>query len=162
MAEAARQRSWLGWRAIAPGTPRRHALTELALVAVVLVLAAATPPLDRGGAANAPFAGFVARHLGGSVCPYRHLTGIECPGCGLTRSFVQLAHGNVGMAVRLNPLGPVLFALLVAHAIDLGLAVLLRRRLEVRLDPALAWRLWGALAAGFAVLGVARVVAHFA
>jgi hypothetical protein len=43
-------------------------------------------------------------------CMSRRLLGVSCPGCGLTRSFVALAHGQVRESFAFNPMGPVLFA----------------------------------------------------
>jgi hypothetical protein len=45
------------------------------------------------------------------VCMSSRLLGISCPGCGLTRSFVAVAHGQLALAVRMNPVGPILFFL---------------------------------------------------
>ena len=49
------------------------------------------------------------------LCPFRALTGYPCPGCGMTRAFSAIAHGEPLSAVIYNPLSPVLFvaALLV-------------------------------------------------
>ena len=38
----------------------------------------------------------------------------ECPGCGLTRSFLALGRGSLAEAERLNPLGPILFLFAIA------------------------------------------------
>lgn len=43
------------------------------------------------------------------VCGFRRITGTGCPGCGLTRSFAFMAHGQVIEAFRMNWIGPVLF-----------------------------------------------------
>jgi hypothetical protein len=43
-------------------------------------------------------------------CMSRRLLGLSCPGCGLTRSFVALARGQVKESFCFNPMGPVLFA----------------------------------------------------
>lgn len=43
------------------------------------------------------------------ICGFRNLTGWSCPGCGLTRSWTYLAHGELGAALRMNWLGPILF-----------------------------------------------------
>ena len=40
--------------------------------------------------------------------------GQECPGCGLTRSFAAMGHGDFESARALNPLGPVLLAAAIA------------------------------------------------
>jgi hypothetical protein len=48
-----------------------------------------------------------------SLCGMKILTGLPCPGCGMTRSIVHLCHGDLAGACRMHPLGPVLFALLV-------------------------------------------------
>ncbi len=46
------------------------------------------------------------------LCMFRRMTGTECPGCGMTRSFISLAHGDVRAAWHYNPAGPLLFAIL--------------------------------------------------
>ncbi|MFA5787399.1 MAG: DUF2752 domain-containing protein [Actinomycetota bacterium] len=45
-----------------------------------------------------------------SMCPLRAVTGIPCPLCGLTTSFVALSHGRFHQAFAANPLGPLLYA----------------------------------------------------
>ena len=37
-------------------------------------------------------------------CPFRLLTGLQCPGCGSTRAFFQLLHLHPIAAFKLNPL----------------------------------------------------------
>ncbi len=46
------------------------------------------------------------------TCPSRSLLHVECPGCGLTRSFVHLAHGDWQAAWAIHPVG-ILLALAV-------------------------------------------------
>jgi hypothetical protein len=41
------------------------------------------------------------------VCPLFALTGLACPGCGLTRGFHALFHGDVATALGFNLLIPV-------------------------------------------------------
>ena len=51
-----------------------------------------------------------AAHLTAPPCPFFYLTGHPCPFCGGTRSFAYMWEGDVADAVRLYPLGPLLFA----------------------------------------------------
>jgi|SRR5215204_1886770 len=37
-------------------------------------------------------------------CPFRFLTGLQCPGCGITRALHNLLHGHLMTAFTLNPL----------------------------------------------------------
>lgn len=37
-------------------------------------------------------------------CPFRYLTGLNCPGCGTLRALHQLLHGHPLVALDLNPL----------------------------------------------------------
>ena len=40
------------------------------------------------------------------VCVSRLTWGVPCPGCGLTRAFCFLSHGEVGDAIRFNATAP--------------------------------------------------------
>jgi hypothetical protein len=44
------------------------------------------------------------------VCTFKRLLGIGCPGCGLTRCFISIAHGDLAAAWAYNPMGILLFA----------------------------------------------------
>ncbi len=43
-------------------------------------------------------------------CPLNFLTGLECPLCGLGRSVLALAYGDLSAAWQFNPAGPTLVA----------------------------------------------------
>lgn len=58
-----------------------------------------------------------------SSCPSQIFFGVDCPGCGLTRSFVYLAHGDWGQAFSKHRLGWLL-ALSVVLQIPYRLAAL--------------------------------------
>jgi hypothetical protein len=93
------------------------------------------------------------------ICPFRLLTGLPCPGCGLTRAWVYLAHGQWCDSFLANPFGLVLIALLLA----LVAAVVVAR---VRREPApdldrLVRRRWAQAVIG-AWLGFALVRLFFA
>ncbi len=47
------------------------------------------------------------------VCPLFAVTGLSCPGCGLTRGFHALFHGDVLGALHFNALLPVYFLIFV-------------------------------------------------
>ena len=49
------------------------------------------------------------------LCTFRRLFGIDCPGCGLTRSFVYMGHLQPRQALEMHLLGPVLYTLNLAH-----------------------------------------------
>ncbi len=60
-------------------------------------------------------------------CTFRIITGIPCPGCGFTRSFVRTANLDFAGAFLVSPLGTLLFLFLVLFVI-LGLLRLVLRR----------------------------------
>ncbi len=43
----------------------------------------------------------------GIGCPIKFLTGVSCPGCGMTRAFKALAHMKVSDAFNFHPLWPI-------------------------------------------------------
>lgn len=49
------------------------------------------------------------------MCGSRALLGVECPGCGLTRSFVSLASGDLHASLAYHRLGWLLAAAVVAQ-----------------------------------------------
>jgi Protein of unknown function (DUF2752) len=87
-------------------------------------------------------------HLTAPTCPFLRLTGHPCPFCGGTRSFAYLWNGDLRHAVLLYPLGPLLFALVVAAVPLLIRALLFRRDLTL---PAKVVRPAAALGAGLLV-----------
>lgn len=79
-------------------------LILLGICAIILVLAASlevTP--DSTDKVN----------LGGwtlpELCQSKRIFGIDCPGCGLTRSFIFMAHGEASAAFSIHPTGALMF-----------------------------------------------------
>jgi Protein of unknown function (DUF2752) len=75
------------------GATRRHAWLILLGLSVMFCLSVLWRPSDNGII----------------LCPFRALTGYPCPGCGMTRAFSALAHGEPLRAILYNPLSPILF-----------------------------------------------------
>jgi hypothetical protein len=88
------------------------------------------------------------------LCLFHAATGLQCPGCGLTRAFCAISHGRFSLAWDLNPLSFHLYALAV-----LGLAwPYFVGAVPEKLVRAVALATAGALAA----LGAWRVFGHCA
>lgn len=91
---------------LAPDAWTRHAVARLgASVLAALVLLAwpqALPALARWTDA---------------ACLLRGLTGLPCPGCGITTSLLALARGDVVQSWAANPAGVMVAALLVGQAV---------------------------------------------
>ena len=71
------------------------------------------------GAALAASAAFLATHDPGAAgsrypsCVFHQMTGLWCPGCGLTRGTYQLLHGHVGAALGYNVFTPLALVAIV-------------------------------------------------
>ena len=76
-------------------------------------------------------------------CLFHTLTGQPCPFCGGTRSFVAMAHGNIGAAVHVFPIGPLLFAGLVVAVVYSLWSLASGRRVSVSMDQGLRRTLTG-------------------
>lgn len=69
------------------------------------------------------------------VCPLYSLTGFACPGCGLTRGFHALLHGDLLTALDFNALIPVFAVIFAGFLLSLA-SVVIRGRGLVRLNVA--------------------------
>jgi hypothetical protein len=128
--------------------PRRH-WEMLALAAGITSLAALLQVQPDGLR--------VGFHLGGwggelpPTCPLHAIGGIPCPGCGLTRSFVHLAHGDFAAAWEANRMGPAMAGAVLAQ-FPYRLAVLATRpawRMPRRWANVIAAALIGGLVANW-------------
>ena len=67
------------------------------------------------------------------ACPLYAMTGLHCPGCGMTRGFHALFHGDVLGALHFNALLPVFFFAFVYFGVSLLLILLRGRGLSFRI-----------------------------
>ena len=93
------------WRAaaqdVAPSVHWALMLTAAAVIALAMLLSV------RGESQVAlPLVGGPLPEL----CGWKRFFGVSCPGCGLTRCFISLAHGDLPAAWHFNPAGILLFA----------------------------------------------------
>lgn len=63
-------------------------------------------------------------------CPILKFTGIPCPGCGMTRSFLALAQGDLEGAIAFHLFGPLVFA--ACAGLALHIAIELYTQQEIR------------------------------
>ena len=85
------------------------------------------------------------------TCPIKELTGIPCPGCGMTRAYLSLLQGDISAAFAFHPLFPtvpVAYLMLwtdgrlVGHKwVDRGILI--------------------AIAVGFVAIWIGRIFIHF-
>lgn len=120
---------------------RRFALASVSLAVTGAAVARALTPDGTGLRAG-------SIELG-ATCSLRAMTGLPCPSCGMTRSWVWAAHGHLLEATRYNVGGVLLFAAVIANGL-VGAWTLWRGQ-----PPAWAWpatKAWGVLF-GFVWLG---------
>ncbi|MGE3465624.1 MAG: DUF2752 domain-containing protein [Pyrinomonadaceae bacterium] len=87
------------------------------------------------------------------LCPLLSLTGIACPGCGLTRGFHALFHGDIITAIDFNALIP-LWAVIFSW-VCISLMLLAVRGKGLPMWPTYPRVLWGFVIVLF-VFGVLR------
>lgn len=51
-------------------------------------------------------------------CPLHQITGLYCPGCGITRAALSLMHGDLWSALRYNPLAIISIPLLILTVLE--------------------------------------------
>ena len=78
-------------------------------LAVVAISLAMTMSVQEGTKVTLPFFNSPLPEL----CHSRRYFGVDCPGCGMTRCFISLGHGDLISAAKYNVAGLVLFGLTV-------------------------------------------------
>jgi Protein of unknown function (DUF2752) len=97
-----------------------------------------------------------------TICGFKNLTGLPCPGCGLTHSFCALGKGDLMSAFSFNLLGPPLFLLFVLLWVRSACVLLNKPEPVLRFDRmAERFRLVRAFVIAFAAFGVARMIYLF-
>lgn len=69
------------------------------------------------------------------LCLFRYVTHVDCPGCGLVRSFISISHAHWIDAVRFNALGPLVYLLFLAYLIQAFFRLFGKRPFSFRLNP---------------------------
>lgn len=94
-----------------------------------------------------------------TICGFKNLTGLPCPGCGLTHSFCALGKGDLGSAFAFNALGPLLYLLFALMWVR-ALLVLANKTEPVAAIDRMAsrFKLIRNLVILFGVFGVARIL----
>jgi len=89
-----------------------------------------------------------------TVCPFRNLTGLPCPGCGLTRSVFHVAHGDYARGLALYPFAPVFFIVVFLELANAAAGIARRGRVLFFWNDLFRkkWFLAGAYAFGTVVL----------
>ena len=108
------------------------------IIAAIITMLAVILRLDPEGRVVVPH---FERYPLPAACLSRTLLHVDCPGCGLTRSFVAVAHGDFAQAFALHRLGPLLF-LLVFLQVPFRAYAILRGLPPERLFRWPYWR-WG-------------------
>jgi uncharacterized protein DUF2752 len=94
-----------------------------------------------------------------TICGFKNLTGLPCPGCGLTHSFCAIGKGRLGEAFSYNLLGLPLFLVFVFVWARSALVLLNRKGPVFVFDQMLERiRLIKGFAIAFIAFGLARIV----
>lgn len=111
--------------ALAAGRRRQH-LAVITICGGVLLLASLMT-IEGNQAVRLPFC---QRPLP-SLCTFRRATGLPCAGCGLTRCFISLCHGQWQAAWSYNAAGIGFFCIVAAQIpLRIGQMIRLQRGLE--------------------------------
>jgi hypothetical protein len=99
-----------------------------------------------------------ASRLGLVLCPFRRITHLPCPGCGMTRALLALLRGDLHSALAVHPLSPFVAVLLGGWWLN-NLLVALGRPKAVIVPTPIA-RLWWVALAITLVWWVARLAGY--
>lgn len=90
------------------------------------------------------------------LCFARRWFGLDCPGCGMTRSFIAIMHGDLVRAWQFNPAGLIVFGVVAFQVPYRALQLERLRRGFPDLNPVwLNWS-WAVVGAALLIQWVAR------
>jgi Protein of unknown function (DUF2752) len=94
------------------------------------------------------------------VCPFRLATGLPCPGCGMTRAWVFVAHGRIRDALSANPFVLVTLPAAITLVLLVGAALVRRRPLPdlTGVTRSLGLKVVVAVWLGFAIVRLVAVL----
>ena len=96
---------------------------------------------------------------GPTLCMVKQLTGFDCPGCGMSRAFVHLWHGDITTAITFHPLVLVVVPVLLVLWICLAIELLAGREILSNLPSRAVNRASICLAAAFVLVWLVRTAA---
>lgn len=67
-----------------------------------------------------------------SSCRFHELTGLDCPTCGISRSFYAFSHFNLANALNYHLFGPVLFSIFIFLLFFFIIELIIKK--EIKLD----------------------------
>lgn len=77
------------------------------------------------------------------VCPLYKVTGFACPGCGMTRSFHALVHGDIIGAFRFNLFMPLMLGFIAYIFVSLTLLAIRGKSLSFEIfSPRITWTIF--------------------
>ena len=91
-----------------------------------------------------------------SLCPFYNITGLPCPGCGLTRAFVSLGHGQWLQSLHWHPLGWLIALVLACLWVRSGVYWLRGTNLWAMSADANRWLTWAGVV-GLVVSSAGRI-----
>ena len=68
-------------------------------------------------------------------CSFKHLTGVSCPGCGLTRSFHAFANFHINEAFGFHLIGPFILIGFLILFLKLAIEAITGRGIKAKLKP---------------------------
>ena len=66
-----------------------------------------------------------------ATCQFSELTGLDCPTCGISRSFYSVSHFRLNEAFDYHPLGPVLFIIFILLLIHFLFELILKKDIQI-------------------------------
>jgi hypothetical protein len=94
-----------------------------------------------------------------TICGFKNLTGLPCPGCGLTHSFCALGKGHLLAAFGFNLLGPMLFLIFALVWFRSACVLLNKTSISMKVDQWMEGaQIVRRMTIAFLVFGAGRIV----
>ncbi|MDI6784232.1 MAG: DUF2752 domain-containing protein [bacterium] len=95
-----------------------------------------------------------------TICYFQMVTGLPCPGCGLTRGICAISHGHLMQAIYFNPISPFAYLTLLYFWIKGLIELITKQEIYFNISSKIKNKLGFTALIGIIIFWAVRIIFH--